>query len=176
MFWATCQGSWRVSVSALTEGTRLFTSSARGNLPLLRPVIRPWDRSVTDAQGATVPVTTTFQPSEPAFFTFSNGLFANGKSVLARHADGCWIAENSDGLATRPTRRSRRWPCRTIRPTWRRRERWRFQFDKKSWVLGGSDSQVFAASPLSIFLIEIIPCSRVSCTRDIRIGLLTPRR
>jgi uncharacterized protein (TIGR03437 family) len=55
--------------------------------------------AVTDAEGTPVAMDTALQPLAPAFFIFSNAVLANGKSVLARHADGCWIGENPDVAA-----------------------------------------------------------------------------
>ena len=90
-----------VSVSVNGKEAAVYFVSP-GQLSALTPgdtSVGPVKVAVTDAQGATVPVATTFQPLEPAFFMFSDRFFANGKSVLALHADGCWIAENSDVLA-----------------------------------------------------------------------------
>jgi uncharacterized protein (TIGR03437 family) len=87
-----------VSVSVNGKDAAVYFVSP-GQVTALTPgdtTVGPVKVAVT---GATVPVTSTFQPLEPAFFMFSDGLFANGKSVLARHADGCWIAETSDVLA-----------------------------------------------------------------------------
>jgi uncharacterized protein (TIGR03437 family) len=87
-----------VSVSVNGKDAAVYFISP-GQLTALTPgdtTVGPVTVAVT---GATVPVAMTFQPLEPAFFMFSSGVFANGKSVLARHADGCWIAENSDVLA-----------------------------------------------------------------------------
>jgi uncharacterized protein (TIGR03437 family) len=86
-----------VSVSVNGKNAPFYFISP-AQLTILTPgdtPVGPIHVAVTDSEGTTVPMDTTFQSSAPAFFMFTKGFLANQKPVLARHADGCWIAENS---------------------------------------------------------------------------------